>query len=395
MTRVRIRLITAGCASLVLGFVSGCSTTAPPQTPQLKHAIAKPGDYSLNRASFQTTRQNRAQDNSAYLQQLAARQQQEATATAARRKQQQEQQQAAAAARRKQQQEQQQATAAAAHRKQQQEQQQAAATAAHRKQQQAAARPRLTVAATTPPAPVAAPAPTPAPTPVSRTQARNTLTRADYQIRYQVRRQEQEKQRAARERKQQQARQEREKQQQAQEKARRQQENGQARKQAELAALRLKYREQWVQQQREKVYAAKQQNQKVEAVINKAEQQIGRKYTWGGASPQTGFDCSGLVKHSLQAGANIEVPRTAAEQYQASVKVPAQSATRGDLVFFRTSGSSVSHVGIYLGEGRFVHAPRAGRSITTDSISGYWKERLVSFGRIPGACKVPIPRLPA
>ncbi|MCB1639463.1 MAG: C40 family peptidase, partial [Thiothrix sp.] len=72
-----------------------------------------------------------------------------------------------------------------------------------------------------------------------------------------------------------------------------------------------------------------------------------------------------------------------------------QNATRGDLVFFRTRGNSVSHVGIYLGDGKFVHAPRAGRKITTDNITGYWKERLVSFGRIPGACKVPIPRLPA
>ncbi|MEZ5479043.1 MAG: C40 family peptidase [Thiolinea sp.] len=130
--------------------------------------------------------------------------------------------------------------------------------------------------------------------------------------------------------------------------------------------------------------------QRVERVIYNAEKQIGTKYVWGGDSPETGFDCSGLVQHSMQAGANVQVPRTAAEQYRAAVKVPEPRAERGDLVFFITRGKAVSHVGIYLGDGKFVHAPRTGSRIMTSDLNAYWRERLVGFGRIPGACRVPV-----
>lgn len=130
---------------------------------------------------------------------------------------------------------------------------------------------------------------------------------------------------------------------------------------------------------------------KVENVIRTASRQIGTPYVWGGKTPGKGFDCSGLVQHSLAQGANVCVPRTAAEQYAAAVKVSSGSASRGDLVFFRTRGSSVSHVGIYLGNGKFLHAPRKGKTVTVSTISGYWQDRLIGFGRIPGACKLPMP----
>ena len=130
---------------------------------------------------------------------------------------------------------------------------------------------------------------------------------------------------------------------------------------------------------------------KVENVIRTASNQIGTPYVWGGKTPGKGFDCSGLVQYSLAQGANVRVPRTAAEQYAASVKVASGSASRGDLVFFRTRGSSVSHVGIYLGNGKFLHAPRKGKTVTVSTISGYWQDRLIGFGRIPGACKLPVP----
>lgn len=130
---------------------------------------------------------------------------------------------------------------------------------------------------------------------------------------------------------------------------------------------------------------------KVENVIRTASRQIGTPYVWGGKTPGKGFDCSGLVQHSLAQGANVRVPRTAAEQYAAAVKVSSGSASRGDLVFFRTRGSSVSHVGIYLGNGKFLHAPRKGKTVTVSTISGYWQDRLIGFGRIPGACKLPMP----
>lgn len=130
---------------------------------------------------------------------------------------------------------------------------------------------------------------------------------------------------------------------------------------------------------------------KVENVIRTASSQIGTPYVWGGTTPGKGFDCSGLVQHSLAQGANVRIPRTAAEQYAASVKVASGSASRGDLVFFRTRGSGVSHVGIYLGNGKFLHAPRKGKTVSVSAISGYWQDRLIGFGRIPGACKLPLP----
>lgn len=129
---------------------------------------------------------------------------------------------------------------------------------------------------------------------------------------------------------------------------------------------------------------------KVENVIQTAASNIGSMYVWGGSSPRTGFDCSGLVQHSLKQGANVQVPRTAAQQYAASVKVSSSQASRGDLVFFRTRGNRVSHVGIYLGNNKFIHAPRSGKAITTSTIEGYWQDRLIGFGRIPGACRFPI-----
>lgn len=120
--------------------------------------------------------------------------------------------------------------------------------------------------------------------------------------------------------------------------------------------------------------------------------QRGKGYCWGGNSPMKGFDCSGLTQYSFQQGASVEIPRTAAAQYNVAVKVPKEQAGRGDLVFFRTRGSRVSHVGIYLGEDRFVHAPRTGKAITTTKLEGYWKRRLVGFGRIPGACQPLMPK---
>ena len=118
-----------------------------------------------------------------------------------------------------------------------------------------------------------------------------------------------------------------------------------------------------------------------------ARKQQGKMYCWGGSSPTTGFDCSGLTQYSFKQGAGVNLPRTAAAQYQAAEKVNQQEARKGDLVFFRTRGKRVSHVGIYLGDNKFIHAPRTGKSITTSKLQGYWKQRLVGFGRVQGACR--------
>jgi len=103
-----------------------------------------------------------------------------------------------------------------------------------------------------------------------------------------------------------------------------------------------------------------------QAVLEVAESRIGAPYRYGGAGPDA-FDCSGLVAYAhRQAG--VAVPRTAAQQFAAATPVERRDLRPGDLVFFRLSGREVSHVGIYAGGNRFVHAPQSGGEVRTASL---------------------------
>jgi cell wall-associated NlpC family hydrolase len=107
---------------------------------------------------------------------------------------------------------------------------------------------------------------------------------------------------------------------------------------------------------------------------------IGVPYRWGGATPD-GFDCSGLVYYTFRR-AGVPVPRTSQEQYRAARPVPIESAAPGDLVFFGRRGR-ISHVGIYLGDERFIHAPEAGRTVTIAHLAdGHYRARFAGAGRI-------------
>jgi cell wall-associated NlpC family hydrolase len=103
-----------------------------------------------------------------------------------------------------------------------------------------------------------------------------------------------------------------------------------------------------------------------QAVLQAAESRIGAPYRYGGAGPDA-FDCSGLVAYAHRR-AGIPVPRTAAQQYTAATPVARRDLRPGDLVFFRLSGREVSHVGIYAGGDRFVHAPQSGGHVRTASL---------------------------
>ncbi len=107
---------------------------------------------------------------------------------------------------------------------------------------------------------------------------------------------------------------------------------------------------------------------------------IGTPYRYGGTDPR-GFDCSGLVYYSFRK-ANIDVPRTTTDQYRHSSPVKMSSLRPGDLIFFRISRNKLSHVGIYAGNDRFVHAPSGGKRVSYASLDNpYWESRVIGAGR--------------
>ncbi len=113
-------------------------------------------------------------------------------------------------------------------------------------------------------------------------------------------------------------------------------------------------------------------------LIEYARHALGKPYVWGGASPE-GFDCSGLVQYSY-GRAGIRVPRTAAEQRAASKPLDVSRLKPGDLLFFDTT-HRYSHVGIYLGKGRFIHAPSHGKTVSVSNLSNpYWQAALSYVG---------------
>ena len=118
-------------------------------------------------------------------------------------------------------------------------------------------------------------------------------------------------------------------------------------------------------------------------VIEAARDMLGVPYRYGGTSPQHGFDCSGLVQY-VYSQAGVQVPRTTGEQYRASLPIKRNALQPGDVNFFRSPGRRfVSHVGIYLGQGEFIHAPSSGRSVSIDSLQDdYWRRRYTSGGRM-------------
>ncbi|GAA4869135.1 C40 family peptidase [Luteimonas vadosa] len=119
------------------------------------------------------------------------------------------------------------------------------------------------------------------------------------------------------------------------------------------------------------------------AVLIRAISLVGTPYRYGGNTPEGGFDCSGLVNYVYDDMLEIKLPRTSRElaAYQGPRIAPERLAT-ADLVFFG-SGGQVSHVGIYVGEGRFVHAPSSGGTVRLDHLDGhYWRDHYSGAKRV-------------
>jgi hypothetical protein len=113
-------------------------------------------------------------------------------------------------------------------------------------------------------------------------------------------------------------------------------------------------------------------------IVGTARRFIGVPYRWGGTSPREGFDCSGLTMVVYELN-GLKLPRSSRAQYSAGTPIQRNKLSRGDLVFFATSGGRrVSHVGIYVGKGRFIHAPSRGKRIRTERLrKRYFKNRYV------------------
>jgi cell wall-associated NlpC family hydrolase len=110
---------------------------------------------------------------------------------------------------------------------------------------------------------------------------------------------------------------------------------------------------------------------------------IGIRYKYGGDSPEHGLDCSGLVRHVFKEAFGLILPRTSEEISKVGEKIDTADLQPGDLVFYNTLRRSFSHVGIYLGDKKFIHSPSSGGEVRIESMDvGYWKKRFNGARRI-------------
>ena len=117
------------------------------------------------------------------------------------------------------------------------------------------------------------------------------------------------------------------------------------------------------------------------AVLFRAIALVGTPYRYGGNTPQGGFDCSGLVGYVFLDAAGVALPRTSSDMSDLHArKIDREALQAGDLVFF-AEGRHVSHVGIYVGEQRFVHAPNSGGTVRLDRLDGAWWSEHFVYGK--------------
>ncbi len=121
-------------------------------------------------------------------------------------------------------------------------------------------------------------------------------------------------------------------------------------------------------------------------LLEQAMTMLGVPYKRGGSSEAQGFDCSGFVRAMYEQTVGLVLPRRAREQAAATEAIDRKELRPGDLVFFNTMRQTFSHVGIYLGDNKFIHAPRAGQSVRVDDMrDAYWKRRFTGARRVEGA----------
>jgi len=119
---------------------------------------------------------------------------------------------------------------------------------------------------------------------------------------------------------------------------------------------------------------------------------VGTPYRYGGNTPDSGFDCSGLVRYVVGRAANVNLPRTTEAMGTRGSALDRSEVASGDLVFFNTTGRANSHVGIYVGQNRFVHAPSSGGTVRLEDMGkSYWASRYNGARRVVAAVNQPLP----
>ncbi|MCX4172362.1 MULTISPECIES: NlpC/P60 family protein [Paraburkholderia] len=119
---------------------------------------------------------------------------------------------------------------------------------------------------------------------------------------------------------------------------------------------------------------------------------VGIPYRWGGNTPDSGFDCSGLVRYVVSRAASVNLPRTTADMSGRGESIEPDEIAPGDLIFFNTTGRAHSHVGIYVGKLRFVNAPSTGGTVRLDYLTNpYWAKRFDGIRRVAAPAATPAP----
>ena len=142
-------------------------------------------------------------------------------------------------------------------------------------------------------------------------------------------------------------------------------------------------------------YVRQNVSQKASELVVNAMGFLGVPYKWGGTDADTGFDCSGFVVSVYQQSIGLLLPRKAEQQAAATQKIDQTDLQPGDLVFFNTMRRAFSHVGIYVGNGKFIHAPRAGAEVRVESMGGsYWQRRFDGARRVAASAAEPAQVMP-